>query len=92
MSPPTAQLVSSRSHIRTIYLGGPSRQLHFERAMREARRLSNLQLSRLRTEAEKSGRRFENARDQLPSEVAQHSLLRDVLRAHEQLLQSLPPP
>ena len=51
-----------------------------------------LQLARLRTEAEKSGRSFENARGQLPSEVAQHSLLRDVLRAYEQLLQSLPSP
>ena len=51
-----------------------------------------LQLARLRTEAEKSGRSFENARGQLPSEVAQHSLLRDVLRAHEQLLQGLPHP
>ena len=51
-----------------------------------------LELSRLRAEAEKSGRSFENARGQLPCEVAQHSLLRDVLRAYEQLLQSLPPP
>jgi hypothetical protein len=51
-----------------------------------------LELSRLRAEAENSGRSFENARGQLPSEVAQHSLLRDVLRAHEQLLQGLPHP
>jgi len=50
------------------------------------------ELRRLRFETEKSGRSFENARSQLPYEVAQHSLLRDVLRAHEQLLQSLPPP